>query len=156
METYPIIKLEAPSIPGFVVTLRPIGKASPEQVFNAENFFERAFVGQSQSAYEFQMVIQRDPSSIFLYLLYFFSVFFLIYFVGGLSRFLVDDVEKRLGIIATLSISVIAFLWTFRQIAGAITYVEGILLFELFFFVILEIADRTERHDPFELNQEGY
>jgi hypothetical protein len=145
--TLPIIELVAPSIPGYVVTLRPIGIASPEQVFNSESFFQRAFVGQSQNTYEFQIVIQRDTSSIFLYLLYFFSVFFLVYFVGGLSRLLIDDVEKRLGIIATLSISIIAFLWTFRQIAGTITYIEGILLLELFVLVILEIYDRTDHID---------
>jgi hypothetical protein len=54
------------------------------------------------------------------------------------------DIDKRLGIIATLSISVIAFLWTLRQIAGSITYVELVLFFELLFFIALEIADKTD------------
>jgi hypothetical protein len=124
-KSYPTIKLETPAISGFVVSLRPLGLADPMAVYQSESLIQKlAFSLPNSAPYGFQIVIQRDPSSVTLYSSYFFFIFIVIYLVGTFSRLVTTDIDKRLGIIATLSISVIAFLWTLRQIAGSITSVE--------------------------------
>jgi multisubunit Na+/H+ antiporter MnhF subunit len=150
---YPEIKLEAPVVKGFVVTLRPIGPVDPGTVFSSMSLGERMFIGISPNAepYGFQIIVQRDPSSIFLYSLYFFTIFFLVYFIGAFSYLSGIDVEKRIGLLATLSISVVAFAWTLRQIAGSITYIEGILMIEIFGFIVHEIVRNTDLSSPKDL-----
>jgi hypothetical protein len=144
--SYPNIKLESSAITGFVVTLKPVGLVDSMTVYQQEDLGQRLFLGvpTSSSPYCFRIVVQRDMGSITLYSAYFAFVFLVVYLIGGFSRFVITDVEKRLGIIATLSISIVAFLWTLRQIAGSITYIEAFLFAELLLFVALEIKDKTD------------
>jgi hypothetical protein len=144
--TYLDIKLESSAASGFVVTLKPTGLVEPMTVYQQENLAQRLGLGLPSGGfpYSFQIVIQRDISSITLYSLYFLLIFLIVYLIGGFARLVITDVEKRMGIIATLSISVIAFLWTLRQIAGSITYIEGSLFLELLGFIALEIVDKTD------------
>jgi hypothetical protein len=142
---YPQIELDAPKIPGFVVYLKSFGLQEPTKAYESFSISQRMGIGlPSIQPLSFKVMIQRDASFVSLYLLYFSFMFFLIYYIGTLSYLSRLDVEKKIGIFASLSVSIIAFIWTMRQIAGDISYVEIVLLIQLFGWVFLEVLSNTE------------
>jgi len=139
LDIYPSIELESPEPTGFVFTLRKVGLTDPKKAY--ESFTIAQKMGQglpSVQPFGFQIVIQRDTNFMLLYLLYFLFVFFLIYYIAALSRLTKIGFERKIQLLATLSISVIAFIWTLRQIAGTICYIELTLMFEIFAWIFIE------------------
>lgn len=139
-DIYPSIKLESPETTGFVFTLRKVGLTDPKKVY--ESFTIAQKLGQglpSVQPFGFQLVIQRDSNFMLLYFLYFLFVFFLIYYIAALSRLTKMELERKIQLLATLSISVIAFIWTLRQIAGTICYIELTLMVEIFALIFIEV-----------------
>jgi len=145
-EIYPFIELESPKMSGVVLTLRPVGLTDPKKVYESFTIAQKMGHGMPNvKPFGFQIVIQRDTNFILLYLLYFSFVFFLIYYIAALSRLIKINFERKIQMFATLSISVIAFIWSLRQIAGTVSYIELILMLEIFSWIFIEIVLNIKR-----------
>ena len=142
---YPNIKLKTPKIAGYVITLETLGLKDPVEVCQSFTLPQKLSIGlPSRSPFCFKIIVQRDMNSIFLYFAYFFFIFFIIYYIAVLSNLLKMDIKKKISMFASLSISVIAFIWTMRQIAGSISYMELVLMMELFGWMVIEIVINTD------------
>lgn len=145
-EIYPFIKLESQRISGFVFTLRPIGLTDPAKAYDSFTVAQKMGQGlPNTKPFGFQIIVQRDANFILLYSLYFSFVFFLIYYIAALSRLVNTNFERKIQLFATLSISVIAFIWTLRQVAGDVSYIELILMLEIFAWILIEIILNVKR-----------
>jgi hypothetical protein len=95
----------------------------------------------SVDALAFQVVVQRDISSLILYSAYVIFVTLIIYYSAALSRIASVELPSKLQMFVGLSIAVVAFLWSVRPVVGTITIVEVGLMFGLFVWLLIEIRD---------------
>jgi hypothetical protein len=140
---YPEIKLSPTSSlpPGFIVYLTAPEFINPDEFYmNRIEPFERLFT--SKPAYDvmaFQIVIQRDFSSLGLYSIYTLILLYLSCEVLILSHFRIPKLKDRLNIFVGLSIANIAFLWSIRQVANTISWSEIVLVAMLAIWISLEV-----------------
>jgi hypothetical protein len=104
--------------------------------------FSRLFISPpSYDVMAFQIILQRDASSLLTYTIYSFILLYASGVVLILSRFRVDDLKDRLSIFVGLAIASIAFLWSVGQVVGVISWSEIVLIIMLGFAISVEIKD---------------
>jgi len=145
---HPQIKLSpTSSLPrGFIALLTAPEFISPDEFYmNRIEPFERLFT--SKPAYDviaFQIIVQRDGSSLSLYSIYTFIVLYASCEVLILSHFRIIELKDRLNIFVGLAIANIAFLWSIRQVANTASWSELILIFMLGIWISLEVKSACE------------
>ena len=131
------------SIPkSFIVSIRELGLVTPDALYKQFDIGDKLFMGKpSVDALAFQVVVQRDISSLILYSAYVIFVTLIIYYSAALSRIASIELPSKLQMFVGLSIAVVAFLWSVRPVVGTITIVEVGLMFGLFVWLLIEIRD---------------
>jgi len=139
---YPKIELRSGSFPGFVLYLKEIGIIDRNQVYKEFNLVQRlAFGFPANDPLAFQIIAQRNTSSLGVYLAYLFFIFFAIYYVAALSRLARFPLNQKIQIFVGLSIAGVAFLWMIRQAAGALSYAEIVIMAEILTWILLEAKE---------------
>jgi hypothetical protein len=135
------------SIPkSFIVSIRELGLISPEALYNQFDIGDKLFMGKpSVDVLAFQVVVQRDRSSLILYSAYVIFITLIIYYSATLSRIASIELPNKLQMFVGLSIAVVAFLWSVRPVVGTITIAEVGLMFGLFVWLLIEIRDWYRR-----------
>jgi hypothetical protein len=142
---YPEIKLSpTSSLPrGFIAFLTAPEFISPDEFYmNRIEPFDRLFTGKpAYDVMTFQIVIQRDPSSLWLYSIYTFIILYASYEVLILSHHRMKALKDRLNIFAGLSIASVAFLWSIRQVANIASWSEVVLIMMLGASITVEVVN---------------
>lgn len=142
---YPDVKLSlTSSLPrGFIAFLTAPDFIGPDEFYmNRIEPFDRLFTGKpAYDVMTFQIVIQRDPSSLSLYSIYTFIVLYASYEVLILSRLRMRALKDRLNIFVGLSIASIAFLWSIRQVANIVSWSEVVLIVMLGVSITIEVIN---------------
>jgi hypothetical protein len=129
---YPEIKISpTSSLPrGFIAFLTVPELVSPDEFYmNRIVPFERLFTGKpAHDVMAFQIVIQRDSSSLWLYSIYTFIVLYASFEALVLSHFRIKELKDRLNIFVGLSIASVAFLWSIRQVTNIASWSEVVLI----------------------------
>jgi hypothetical protein len=142
---YPEIEVSPmSSLPrGFIAFLTAPDFISPDEFYiNRIEPLHRLFTGKP--AYDimtFQIVIQRDSSSLWLYLVYTFIVLYASYEVLILSHLRMKVLKDRLNIFVGLSIASVAFLWSIRQVANIASWSEVVLIVMLGASITIEVIN---------------
>jgi hypothetical protein len=140
---YPEIKLSpTSSLPrGFIAFLTAPELISPDEFYmNRIEPFDRLFTGKpAYDVMTFQIVVQRDSSSLWLYSIYTFILLYASYEVLILSHLRVKELKDRLNIFVGLSIASVAFLWSIRQVANIASWPEVILIVMLGVSITMEV-----------------
>lgn len=143
----PTIRLRSGSLSGYVLSLRPLGRLNNTYVWQQFDLGQRLFMGlPSFDISAFQVIAQKDPSSLAVYSVYFAFIFFAIYYPAALSRLSRIPLNQKIQTFVGLSIAVVAFLWTIRQVAESLTYVEILIMGELLTWVFLEVVGMLKHH----------
>ena len=142
---YPEIKLSpTSSLPrGFIAFLTEPQFISPDEFYvNRIEPIDRLFTGKpAYDVMTFQIVIQRDSSSLWLYSIYTFIVLYASYEVLILSHLRMKLLKDRLNIFVGLSIASVAFLWSIRQVANIASWSEVILIVMLGASITTEVIE---------------
>jgi hypothetical protein len=153
---YPEIKLSpTSSLPrGFIAFLTAPEFISPDEFYmNRIEPFDRLFTSKpTYDVMTFQIVIQRDSSSLGLYSIYTLIVLYVSCEVLILSHFRITELKDRLNIFVGLAIANIAFLWSIRQVANTISWSEIALVAMLGIWISLEVkrAYESRRAQPIQ------
>jgi len=142
---YPEIEVSpTSSLPrGFIAFLTAPEFISPDEFYmNRIEPFDRLFTGKpAYDVMTFQIVIQRDSSSLSLYLIYTFIVLYASYEVLILSHLRMKALKDRLNIFVGLSIASVAFLWSIRQVANIASWSEDVLIVMLGASITIEVIN---------------
>ena len=142
---YPEIKLSpTSSLPrGFIAFLTAPEFISPDEFYmNRIEPFDRLFTGKpAYDVMTFQIVVQRDSSSLWLYSIYTFILLYASYEVLVLSHLRMKELKDRLNIFVGLSIASVAFLWSIRQVANIASWSEVVLIVMLGASITMEVIN---------------
>jgi hypothetical protein len=140
---YPSIELSpASSLPrGFVAFLTNPEFVKPEEFYNNRiDRISHLFIGMpSNDVLTFQIVVQRDSSSIFLYSFYTVIILYAACEVLVLSYYKIESLEGRLEVFVGLAIASVAFLWSIRQGTNVISWSEIVLIIALGTWISFEV-----------------
>jgi len=142
---YPKINLSpTSSVPrGFILAL------TEPRLVNATHFYldllppahRLAVAMPKNDVLAFEVEIQRDLQSLFLYLVYIVFLLCLVFEILAISHLKIKETPDRLKIFASLAIASVAFLWSTRQVAHAMTWSEILLESILVFWLTFEVKD---------------
>jgi hypothetical protein len=139
---YPDITLSpASSLPrGYIAYLSAPVFIKPTDYINKIEPFQRLFMPMpSNDVMAFQIIVQRDESSLTLYSVYTFILLFAVGEVLVLSHAKVNEMKDRLSIFVGLAIASVAFLWSVRQVTNVISLPEVVLIMMLGVSISFEV-----------------
>jgi len=142
ISSFPQTQIQSYGSPPHVESTLELRLVTPDALYKQFDIGDKLFMGKpSVDALAFQVVIQRDRSSLILYSAYVIFVALIIYYSATLSRIASVELPSKLQMFVGLSIAVVAFLWSVRPVVGTITIVEVGLMFGLFVWLLIEIRD---------------
>jgi len=144
---YPEVSVQATLQEGFCVSLVDKGLENRTTAYQSFPRVQQQIFGKPQiNPLRFQIRIQRDFSSVLLFSIYLGFIVYIIWGLANLCDFIKNRIETEIQVFATMSISVIAFIWVIRQFVSVITWVELIILAEMFgWFIYMAYSNVPKR-----------
>jgi hypothetical protein len=142
---YPYVFLRATPQEGFCVSIVDKGLENCTTAYQSFPKVQQQIFGKPQiDPLHFQIRMQRDFSSLLLFCIYLGFVMYMMWGLANFCGFIKNRIETEIQVFATMSISVIAFIWTIRQFVSVITQVELIIIAEMFGWFIYMTYSNTK------------